>query len=129
MFITLPSGRKISYAFPKIIFEEEFKRESVIYYGTVQATGAWGRNFTWGGKLVENIVQATARDCLAAAMLRLDAAGYKIVMHVHDEIICEMSDGQGSLNEVVSIMSKPIKWAKDLVLTADGYETKYYRKD
>lgn len=129
LFITLPSGRKISYAYPKIIFEEEFKRESVIYYGTVQATGAWGRNFTWGGKLVENIVQATARDCLAAAMLRLDVAGYKIVMHVHDEIISEMPEGKGSLNEVVSIMSQPLEWAKDLVLTADGYETKYYRKD
>ena len=128
LFITLPSGRKISYAYPRIILEDDGKH-SIAYQGTVQATGAWGRNFTWGGKLVENIVQATARDCLAAAMLRLDATGYKIVMHVHDEIISEMPEGRGSLNEVVSIMSQPIEWAKDLFLTADGYETKYYRKD
>lgn len=129
LFVKLPSGRRIAYAYPKIIFEEEFKRESLVYYGTLQATGGWGRNFTWGGKLVENIVQATARDCLAVAMLRLDEAGYKIVMHVHDEIISEMPKGQGSLAEVIGLMSKPLEWAEGLVLTADGYETKYYRKD
>ena len=62
-------------------------------------------------------------------MLRLDRAGYKIVMHVHDEIICEMPERHGSLEEVIRIMSEPIKWAYGLILTADGYETKYYRKD
>ena len=79
--------------------------------------------------MVENIVQATARDCLAAAMLKLDSAGYKIVMHVHDEIISEMPIGQGSLEEVISLMSEPLDWADGLILTADGYETNYYRKD
>ena len=127
LFITLPSGRKISYAFPKIILENE--KENLAYQGTIQTTGNWGRNFTWGGKLVENIVQATARDCLAEAMKKLDRAGYKIVMHVHDEIISEMKYGEGSLQEVISIMSEPISWAKNLFLTADGYETEYYRKD
>ena len=129
LFITLPSGRKISYAYPKIKLDEGSMNECITYYGTVQATGAWGLNRTWGGKLVENIVQATARDCLAAAMLKLDSAGYKIVMHVHDEIISEMPIGQGSLEEVISLMSEPLDWADGLILTADGYETNYYRKD
>ncbi len=62
-------------------------------------------------------------------MTRLDDAGYKIVMHIHDEIVCEMPNGKGSLAEVVDIMSQPIDWAKGLVLNADGYETNYYRKD
>ena len=127
LFITLPSGRKISYAFPRITLEND--KENIAYNGTIQAIGGCGRNFTWGGKLDENIVQATARDCLAESMLRLDRAGYKIVMHVHDEIISEMEKGKGSLDEVVAIMSEPISWAKGLVLTADGYETEYYRKD
>ena len=127
LFITLPSGRKIAYAYPRITLEND--KENIAYNGTIQATGVLGRNFTWGGKLVENIVQATARDCLAESMLRLDRAGYKIVMHVHDEIISEMENGKGSLKEVVAIMSEPISWAKGLVLTADGYETEYYRKD
>ena len=128
LFIKLPNGRKISYYRPKITYEAESNRENIVYYGT-QQIGGWGINYTWGGKLVENIVQATARDCLAEAMLRLDRAGYKIVMHVHDEIICEMPEGHGSLEEVIRIMSEPIKWAYGLILTADGYETKYYRKD
>ena len=127
LFVTLPSERKISYAYPRITLEND--KENITYSGTIQATGGWGRNFTWGGKLVENIVQATARDCLAESMLRLDKAGYKIVMHVHDEIISEMENSKGSLEEVVAIMSEPIDWAKGLVLTADGYETEYYRKD
>ena len=127
LFINLPSGRKISYVRPKIILENN--QEKITYQGTIQETGGWGKNYTWGGKLTENIVQATARDCLAESMIKLDKAGYKIVMHVHDEIISEMVNGKGSLEEVVSIMSEPISWAKGLILTADGYETEYYRKD
>lgn len=80
-------------------------------------------------RIVHNCVQATARDCLADSMLRLDAAGYKIVMHVHDEVILEMPYGEGSLAEVTEIMGKELSWAKGLLLTADGYETEYYRKD
>lgn len=127
LFISLPSGRKISYAYPRIALEND--KENICYSGTIQTTGSWGRNFTWGGKLVENIVQATARDCLAESMLKLDKAGYKIVMHVHDEIISEMPENRGSLKEVVKIMSEKISWAEGLVLNADGYETEYYRKD
>lgn len=84
-------------------------------------------------RLVHNCVQATARDCLATAMLRLDEAGYQIVMHIHDEVVLEMPYGQGSLKEVCDIMGTPIPWAPGLLLTADGYETtpeaNYYRKD
>lgn len=127
LFITLPSGRKISYVKPRIVIEGD--KKNLAYDGTIQATGGWGKNFTWGGKLTENIVQATARDCLTAAMLRLDAAGYKIVMHVHDEIISEMPQGKGSLQEIIQLMSEPLSWAEGLNLTADGYETEYYRKD
>ena len=270
MFLTLPSGRRLAYVKPKIEFEEAFNRESLTYEGIMQTTGGWGRNYTWGGKLVENClakgtlviterglvpiedikpndlvwdgwemvkhegsicqgtqpvlkvdnfymtanhavmtkrgwqfakyadrydwdevslpdgftpcrehqaressisvsetglekqvydirdcgprhqfaiwdsvaqkarivhncVQATARDCLAEAMLRLEAKGYRIVMHIHDEVVLEMPLGKGSLEEACAIMGEPISWAPGLLLTADGYETdetaNYYRKD
>lgn len=129
LFIRLPSGRCIAYVKPRISYEEDYDRETLTYEGTIQGTGGWGRNYTWGGKLTENIVQATARDCLAQAMLRLTEAGYKIVMHVHDEVICEMPEGKGSLEDAIRIMSSPVSWARGLLLTADGYETKYYKKD
>lgn len=122
----LPSGRCINYIKPRIAYEGD--KESIDYYGT-SASGGWGRCFTWGGKLTENIVQAIARDCLAEAMLNLDKAGYKIVMHVHDEVILEMPKDIGSLEEASTIMGQAISWAPGLVLRADGYETEYYRKD
>lgn len=130
LFIRLPSGRPIAYVKPQLKAEAaKGGKESITYMGTSQTGGGWTRLYTWGGKLVENIVQATARDCLAAAMLRLEAAGYRIVMHVHDEVICEMEDGKGSLEEAAAIMGEPIEWAPGLLLRADGYETRYYRKD
>lgn len=129
LFIQLPSGRAIAYVKPRIKHESEpFDRDNLTYEG-ITAAGNWGRIYTWGGKLVENIIQATARDCLAMAMLRLDAAGYKIVMHVHDEVILEMPYGRGSLDEAAGIMGQPIDWAPGLLLRADGYETEYYKKD
>lgn len=126
----LPSGRSINYVRPSIKVEEVNGREkeSLEYYGTSTA-GGWSRCFTWGGKLTENAVQAIARDCLAEAMMNLDRAGYKIVMHVHDEVILEMPYGKGSLEEAAEIMGRPIGWADGLLLRADGYETEYYRKD
>jgi DNA polymerase len=84
---------------------------------------------TYSGKLVENAVQAIARDCLAVAMTRLDAAGYKIVMHIHDEMVADMPEGQGSLAEVEEIMSQPIDWAPGLILNAEGWEDRYFKKD
>ena len=101
----------------------------LMYEGMNQTTKQWGVQETYGGKLVENIVQAVARDCLAVAMLRLKAAGYKIVMHVHDEVVLEMPYGTGSTEEVSKIMGEPIPWAKGLPLKAESYETTYYKKD
>ena len=130
LFLTLPSGRRIAYARPRITREDRDGREkeSITYEGATPS-GGWGRVYTWGGKLVENLVQATARDCLAEAMLKLDARGYKIVMHVHDEVILEMPYGKGSLKDATAIMGEPIPWAPGLLLRADGYETEYYKKD
>ena len=128
LFMCLPSNRFITYVRPKVEREEEFNRVTLTYEGVTPA-GNWGRVHTWGGKLTENLVQAVARDCLALAMTRLNAAGYKIVMHVHDEVILEMPYGKGSLEEATGIMGKAIPWAPGLLLRADGYETEYYKKD
>lgn len=128
LFIQLPSGRRLSYLKPRLK-KGIYGGESLTYEGMDQTTKQWKVQDTYGGKLVENIVQAIARDCLAVAMLRVDDAGYKIVMSVHDEIVCEVPDGFGSIEEMNKIMSNPIPWAKGLPLTADSYETKFYKKD
>ena len=88
-----------------------------------------GQDPTYGGKLTENCIQAIARDCLAVAMLRLDEAGYKIAFHVHDEVILDVPNGFGSLEEVEKIMGQSIPWAPDLPLKAEAFETDYYKKD
>ncbi|MGE1061824.1 DNA polymerase [Megasphaera paucivorans] len=128
LFIELPSGRHLVYIHPRI-GTNRFGGESIEYMGMEQTSRKWGRLETYGGKLVENIVQAVARDCLAIAMIRLDKAGYKIVAHVHDEVICEMPEGQGSLKEAIAIMTQNVSWNEGLVLNADGFETNYYMKD
>lgn len=125
--IRLPSGRPIRYVRPSI-GENRWGRESILYQGMEQTSKKWGKLETYGGKLVENIVQATARDCLAVSMKRLNDAGFKIVMHVHDEAIIEHEDAN-ALDEACTIMGKPISWAPGLILNADGYVTKYYKKD
>ncbi len=94
-----------------------------------QVKNTWGRVETYGGKLVENIVQAVARDCLAAAMLRLSKAGYKIVAHIHDEVVIEAPIGEGSLDEVIDIMCESESWNEGLILNAAGFENPYYMKD
>ena len=131
LFIRLLSGRKLAYYAAKI--EEHEGTESITYAG-VDEQKHWGRLETWGGKLVENIVQATARDCLAVTMKRVDAAGYSIVMHVHDEIICdvprmEWDDNAKDLERITGIMAEPIDWAPGLPLRGDGYVTPFYKKD
>lgn len=128
LFIELPSGRHLVYIKPEI-GENRFGGESILYRGMEQGSRKWGKLETYGGKLVENIVQAVARDCLAAAMLRLTAAGYKIIMHIHDEVVMEAPDGEGSLAEVTEIMSKNEPWEAGLFKTADGFEGQYYMKD
>lgn len=127
MFITLPSGRKLSYIKPRIELNK-FERDAVTYEG-IGATKKWERIETYGPKLVENIVQAISRDLLAEGMIRLESKGYAIVMHVHDEVIIEAPMNFGSLKEVCDVMAITPAWAEGLPLRADGYECDYYRKD
>jgi len=128
LFIRLPSGRNLAYIRPRIEIDERFHKEMLTYEGNEQGS-KWGRISTYGGKLVENIVQTIARDCLAEAMLRLDEAGYRIVFHVHDEVVLEVPNDFGSIDEVKEIMGRSIDWAPGLPLRADGFETKFYKKD
>lgn len=127
LFIRLPSGRRLSYIKPRI-GTNRFGGDSITYMG-VSASKKWERLETFGGKLVENIVQAIARDLLASAMMNVANAGYDIVFHVHDEIIAEVPDGQGSVDEMCMLMSINPNWADGIPLSADGYECEYYRKD
>ena len=128
LFIRLLSGRKLAYFDAKI--EETAKGESITYAGVEQQTKRWGRLETWGGKLVENIVQATARDCLAATMSQVSKMGYRIVMHVHDEIIVDAPRvDTRALDNIIRVMAQEIPWAPGLTLKGDGYETDFYKKD
>ncbi|MCB4304730.1 DNA polymerase [Clostridioides difficile] len=129
LFIELPSGRRLSYLRPKIEPHTTFSGDKITYEGMEQTSKQWKRIDTYGPKLVENIVQATARDCLREAMFNVTDAGYSIVMHVHDELVIDVDKKGGSLEEVNSIMGKEISWAKGLPLKADGYECDYYKKD
>lgn len=127
LFIQLPSGRRLAYAKPRM-GENRFGGEAITYEGV--GTGRkWERLETYGAKCVENIVQGTARDLLALALLRLEKAGYPVVMHCHDEAICEVPIGQGSVEEVNRIMAVAPEWAEGLPLKADGFETEFYKKD
>ena len=128
LIINLPSSRQLFFRNARIIHNAS-GNAVLAYDGMNQTTKTWETVETYGGKLVENIVQAIARDCLAVSMLSLDAAGYRIVMHVHDEVVIETDGSKGSLADVIAIMSRPIPWAKGLPLKADGYETYYYKKD
>ena len=127
LFVTLPSGRNLSYIKPRMT-QNRFGIESLSYEG-VGESKKWMRIETYGPKLVENIVQATARDLLALAMLRLRDAGYEIVMHIHDEAVLEVPDGVSSVDEVCRMMSVAPDWAAGLPLRADGYECPFYKKD
>ncbi|MBP2653322.1 MAG: DNA-directed polymerase [Firmicutes bacterium] len=128
LFAHLPSGRRLAYVRPRLAIGK-FDREALSYEGMDQTTKQWRRLDTYGGKLVENLVQAIARDCLRDAMIRLDYAGYKTVMHVHDEVIIEAPEGWGSLENACDIMGQTIPWAPGLPLRADGFECGYYKKD
>ena len=126
--ITLPSGRKLFYAHP-YLGVNRWGNESIIYHGMNQTTKKWQETETYGGKLVENIIQAIARDCLAVSIDRLTRKGMDIVFHVHDEVVIEAPEGRANLDEVCRIMSEPIDWAPGLPLSADGYISKYFKKD
>lgn len=127
MFIELPSGRRLAYCKPRLGVNA-FGSECITYEGI--GTGKkWERIETFGGKICENIVQAIARDVLVESMMRLHKAGYRITMHIHDEVVLEVQDDVSSVEEVCRIMAITPNWAKDLPLNADGYECEFYKKE
>ena len=130
MTVQLPSGRKLYYVSPRI-GTNRFGGESIIYKG-INDKNQFADLETYGGKLVENCVQAIARDCLAVAIDRLEAAGYPIVFHIHDEVVIDIAPytfGEDMLEDVVRIMSTPIPWAQGLPLAADGWVGTFFKKD
>ena len=128
LFVNLPSRRNLVYVKPRIGLNK-FGREGLTYEG-IGTARKWERIETYGPKIVENIVQAVSRDLLAEAMLRLDEAGYKIAAHVHDEVICEVPIGEGSVEEMCAVMTESPEWVQEgLPLKADGYECNFYMKD
>ena len=125
--IELPSKRKLYYANPKLE-QNAWGQAALTYDGMDQTTKKWTKLDTYGGKLVENVVQAIARDCLGENITRLTELGHDIVMHIHDEVVIE-TPMDVTVESVCEVLGMPIEWAKDLLLTADGFETKYYKKD
>ena len=126
--IRLPSGRKLYYAHPSL-GQNQLGKPSITYMGMDQTTKKWKLIETYGGKLVENCVQAIARDCLAEAIERLEAANYPVVFHVHDEVVVECAAERASLDDIAAIMGQPVSWAPDLPLGADGWVGAFYKKD
>lgn len=130
MTISLPSGRKLYYVEPAV-GENRWGGPSITYMG-VNDKNKWGRIETYGGKLVENVVQAIARDCLAQAIEHLEAAGLPVVFHIHDEVVIDTAafdTNDAILDKVVKIMSTPIPWAEGLPLGADGWVGAFFKKD
>lgn len=128
--VTLPSGRKLYYAKPFLQRDEERKKDALFYKGLDQTTKKWGNIYTYSGKLVENVIQAIARDCLAEALVQLYAAGYNTVIHVHDEVVLDVPNATDEdLQRVIRIMEAPIPWAPGLLLRAEGFLAEYYMKD
>lgn len=125
VYIQLPNGRLLAYVSPEIVDRK------ICFLGVSQGTKQWQVIETWGGKITENVIQAIARDCLCETLLKLEECGYNPVMHVHDEVICEVPDDVGDrcLEGLEAIMGRSPEWAPDLVLTADGFISKYYKKD
>lgn len=128
LFADLPSGHSLAYPSPEIKPDPKFNKDSMTFKAP-DKKGDMITQRTWGGTLVENLVQAIARDCLAESLMRLDRAGYKTVLHVHDEVIADCPMSFGSVDEMTEIMSQPIDWAPGLPLVAAGFECDFYQKD
>lgn len=130
LFCKLPSGRCLAYFGANI--QKTKNKKSIIYQGTNQESGRWEHVETYGGKLVENLTQAIARDCLGEAMLQLYENGFGVRFHVHDEVIVEVNIDEADLKEkqIRSIMALDnVTWLDGLILNADSYQTSYYKKD
>jgi DNA polymerase len=130
LFVQLPSGRLLSYIKP-FIKKNKFEMDAVYYYGIDQKTSQWKQQDTYGGKLVENIVQGASRDVLADAMLRLDQAGYWINLHVHDETVSEIDIGTEDemLKKAGEIMGAELPWVPGLPLKVESFITPFYIKE
>ncbi len=131
LFMQLPSGRALCYPYPRIEWKTTpwgARKELVTFFGQDTYTRKWGRTSTYGGKLTENAVQATARDLLAEALLRLEDHGVETVLHVHDEAVFYTDPDVGSCEEVCSIMSQLPDWAAGLPVVAEGWIGERYRK-
>lgn len=150
LFMQLPSGRCLAYAFPKLMWRpmpwrdaktgKQALKQVMTFFCRIDESkkgkivkdpangGKWARVATYGGELTENADQAVSRDLLAEAMFRVEAAGYPTVMHVHDELVAERPDGQGSLAEMTAIMAELPAWATGLPMNAAGWEGVRYRK-
>ncbi len=135
LWCILPSGRPLAYAKPEIRVHtvtpkkgEPFETASVMYHHVNSMTKKWEKRYSYGGMWTENVVQAAARDLLASAMLRLEAAGYPPVMTIHDEVVADVPNRHGNLKEFLSIMEDNPQWAKDLPVVAEGWEGQRYRK-
>ncbi len=131
LWLCLPSRRVLCYPYPKIVDKETSwgtKKPTICFKGVDTYTRKWGETHTYGGKLAENVTQAIARDVLADAMVRLEMAGYPIVLTVHDEVVAEPENGFGSLDEFEDLMGIVPDWATGLPVAVEGWEGARYRK-
>lgn len=131
LMMVLPTGRKLRYK-EATIGTNRFDKPAIIFKSMNQTARKWMKTETWGGTLTENLIQAIARDCLCAAMLRLKnckTAHYKICAHIHDEVILEVPEGEGSLEDAIAIITQNEPWNEGLLMNADGFENNYYMKD
>jgi DNA polymerase len=139
--IRLPSGRKMYYFRPRIVERQmtvqkgpkkgqKYTKSNFQYEGKVDGANKWGKIYSHGGKLVENIVQALARDVLAEGLKKAHRMGFRIVMHIHDEIVTEVpKDSELTVDDLITCMAAPLSWAPGLPLGAAGWEGYFYRKD
>lgn len=143
LFMRLPSGRFLAYPYPEVrTFDTPWgePKEGLTYFSTIDPSKRgkivddhgnstnWARIKTYGGQLVENATQAVARDVLADAMPRLEQAGYPVILTIHDEVVCEVPDGHGSVEEMESIMCDLPRWAAGMPVSAEGFSDRRYRK-
>ncbi|WP_438449369.1 DNA polymerase [Gorillibacterium sp. sgz5001074] len=129
LFADLPSGRSLCYVNPRIKPDPNFDKDGLVFDGMDQVKKKWMSHRTYGGRLVENLVQAIARDCLAESLVRLADEGYQTVMHVHDEVVLDVPNDFGSVEHVTEVMGREINWAPGLPLKAAGFECDFYQKD